>query len=108
MLTAEDQILKMAKTFNLELTDIADTPLNPKFHNWKQKTPLNPNHLLHSLISSLLYCAEACRFDITTHVNIISQYLANPTKEAYAGAIQILKYCIGTMKEGLLFQKNKN
>ncbi len=94
-LTMKDHIEELCAKYNITKEQAVEVPMYHNFHLFQFSTPTEHKSELFNIFGVILYLAEYVRVDIQMQINTLCQHLANPTKEAYDGAIQILKYCIG-------------
>jgi hypothetical protein len=73
-----------------------DMKLPNKYREWYQ-----------SMIGSLLYFATVTRIDIQFAVNYLARYTCNPGERHVAAVKHLLRYLLGTMNYGLLFDGNR-
>ncbi|CAL8992131.1 unnamed protein product, partial [Prunus brigantina] len=77
-----------------------------------QKQYLKKNHYMAqipyaSAVGSLMYAMVCTRPDISQAVSIVSRYMHNPGKGHWQAVKWILRYILGTVDVGLLFQQDK-
>ncbi len=60
------------------------------------------------VIGSLVYASISTRQDISEAVGKLSQHMAKPNKEHWAGAKRVLRYLKGTADLGLVYTKSNN
>ena len=60
-----------------------------------------------SMIGALNHLANYSRPDIACAVNICAQFCANPGKQHYKAALQIMKYLAGTVEYGIIYGRKR-
>ena len=60
----------------------------------------------HSLVGKLLYIAGSTRPDLSVSVSMLASYVSNPTDQHWNALKKVLRYCKGTMTDGLVLGGN--
>ena len=60
-----------------------------------------------SMIGALNHLANYTRPDIACAVNVCAQFCANPGKQHYKAALQIIKYLSGTVEYGIIYGRKR-
>ena len=80
------------------------TPLSLATKLTKTGEPLDTgSHPYSQLIGSLMYLSVCTRPDISQAVGALARYMANPTKEHWQAATNVLRYLAGTAEYGITF-----
>ena len=80
------------------------TPLSLATKLTKTGEPLDTSsHPYSQLIGSLMYLSVCTRPDISQAVGALARYMANPTKEHWQAATNVLRYLAGTTECGITF-----
>ena len=84
-----------------------DTPMdeNVKLDMKENDEPIDKGQF-QRLVGNLTYLAHT-RLDIAFAVSCVSQFMHSPSKSHLDAVYWILKYLKGTLRRGLLFQKNE-
>ena len=69
------------------------------------KAPKEMHELYRSLIGSLLWASNNWRPGQSQSVNSLARFVANPSMEHLDGALEVLQYCLGTLRKGICFKK---
>ena len=81
------------------------TPIEPgtKYYKTSEDDELFDTKTYQMAIGSLTYAALATRPDISASVNIMSQFMSNPSMTHWTGVKRILRYLRGTSNYGLRY-----
>ena len=60
----------------------------------------------HSLVGKLLYIAGHTRPDLSVSVSMLASYVSNPTEQHWNALKKVLRYCKGTLTDGLVLGGN--
>lgn len=110
-----EYIDECAKVFNMADCNPHSTPHQPGLYFTKTSCPTNSDDQREMacipfarLIGCLNWMANISRPDIAYQVNVLCQFMSNPSKQHWSAAKRILSYLIGTKFLGIKFKKNPN
>jgi hypothetical protein len=107
---------KVLEKFNIDEAYSARTPMvvpalekdiDPFRLKEKGEDVLGLEYPYLSIIDALMYLANNIRLDIAFVVNCLARHSTAPTIRHWNGIKNILRYLVGTIDIGLLFQKNQ-
>lgn len=115
----EHGVLQSVKLTNSKLiTDaVADFSLanakakaTPGDKSWRicddEGDPLPEGNRYREALGKILYLANTVRPDISFMAGVLSRYAAKPTTHHWHGAMQVLKYLLGTKDLGLVWERS--
>ncbi|CAL8994262.1 unnamed protein product, partial [Prunus brigantina] len=114
-LCQKQYLKKVLQRFGMnENSKPVSTPLAPHFKlsaSMSPKTGEESHYMAQipyaSVVGSLMYAMVCTRPDISQVVSIVSRYMHNPGKGHWQAVKWILRYILGTVDVGLLFQQDK-
>ncbi|VVA40018.1 PREDICTED: Retrovirus-related, partial [Prunus dulcis] len=114
-LCQKQYLKKVLQRFGMnENSKPVSTPLAPHFKlsaSMSPKTGEESHYMAQipyaSAVGSLMYAMVCTRPDISQAVSIVSRYMHNPGKGHWQAVKWILRYILGTVDVGLLFQHDK-
>ena len=83
------------------------TPMETKLNLEMDSKPA-PDVPYREAIGSLMYLMVGTRPDIAFAVSRLAKYVENPTELQWQGVKRLLRYVIGTVKHGILFQADQS
>ena len=102
----ERYISELQDRFGLTNCKTCSTPLPPGILS-VDGSKIDKSIPFREIIGSLNFAAVATRGDISNAVSRLSRFLDKPTKELYAGAVQVLRYLAGTKRVGPVYTGEK-
>lgn len=97
---------KTLMNFNMSYAKSVCNPVN-KFDETDDKA-LKPEVPYRSAVGSLAYLADMTRPDIAFAVNQLARKLSSPTENDWKRVKQVLRYLIGTLDYGIMYQKKED
>ena len=100
---------KVLKRFGMLECNPVSTPLEngKKFERNLDDVPYELTEY-QSAVGSIIYAAVSTRPDLSISIGILSQFMANPSKEHWSGVKRVLRYVKGTMNMGLIYRKSSD
>ena len=100
---------KVLKRFGMLDCNPVSTPLEngKKFERNLDDVPYELTEY-QSAVGSIIYAAVSTRPDLSVSIGILSQFMANPSKEHWSGVKRVLRYIKGTMNMGLIYRKSND